>query len=906
MAFGGAVKLTGESEYKKALSNISQGLKEVSAQMKLTSATYDKNDKSAAALTAKSKDLARQMDLQKQKIDTLRAQYAAMSEQYAKNAQKNEELKRTYDAEKAKLDEIGRTLGTTSKEYLQQKDVVAQLAQEVKKSEAAQTANEKSMSKMRVEILNAEADVKKTEKAIDGLNKEFNETDGEVNGAAKSLKDAEKGLKNVGDEAEKSGKKLEAFRKIGTGLKAVGVAIAAVGTVAVASGKKIYGMAKDTADAGDEIDKMSQKLGLSTTAYQEWDYVLGMSGVEINSMQIGMKTLTNQIDAAKKGGEDATNRFKALGISLNDLKNDSREEIFAKVIKGFQGMEDSTERAALANKIFGRSGQELTPLFNESIEDTEKLKQAAQDLGFVMSEDAVNASAAFKDSLDTLSRTFAGVKNNLLGELLPGITGITDGLSLLFSGTEGGAEKIAEGTKDLTDALGGIITKAADTFSQLFPSLLEAGGGIAKALVGLIGKAANALLKEAPKILKVGVSLAIELIKGLTSELPSAAKELTKVLSSDIIPALLDAVPMVLDAAFQLVEAILDAFSDATTIANIVNAVLDLIPKLVETLKSGLPLIISAATQLLSGIIQALPLVLENLLSELPTFIVQMIDFFLEYRIEMLRMAVTVFMELVKAIPIVVKELISALPQILTTLKTELIDKATEKLSKLWEDIKNIFAPVGDFFKEKWDAIRNVFANVGIWFSEKFTDAWNKIKNVFSGVAEFFGGIWGKIKDKFTQLGTKIGNAISGAVKSGINGIISQIERIINGGINLINGAINLINKIPGVNIGKLGNLSLPRLAKGAVVDRPTLAEIGENGAEAIVPLENNTKWIKKVAAELRLNTASLAREQPNAETQFNSMLNAFKQALSEMKIELDDETAGKFVERTVSRVIYS
>jgi hypothetical protein len=124
----------------------------------------------------------------------------------------------------------------------------------------------------------------------------------------------------------------------------------------------------------------------------------------------------------------------------------------------------------------------------------------------------------------------------------------------------------------------------------------------------------------------------------------------------------------------------------------------------------------------------------------------------------------------------------------------------------------------------------------------------------------------------------------------------------------LINGAIRLINKIPGVSIGRLGRLSLPRLAKGGVVDDPTVAEIGENGAEAIVPLENNTKWIKRVASELQntmnQNLASV-NQYRNDEREYNGMVNAFKEALSVMKIELDDEVAGRFVERTVATAIY-
>ena len=88
--------------------------------------------------------------------------------------------------------------------------------------------------------------------------------------------------------------------------------------------------------------------------------------------------------------------------------------------------------------------------------------------------------------------------------------------------------------------------------------------------------------------------------------------------------------------------------------------------------------------------------------------------------------------------------------------------------------------------------------------------------------------MWDTIKNKFSSIGTSIADAIGGAVKSGINGVISAIERTINKGVGLINGAIDLINLIPGVSVGKVKELKLPRLAKGGVVYEPTLAEIGE------------------------------------------------------------------------------
>lgn len=166
----------------------------------------------------------------------------------------------------------------------------------------------------------------------------------------------------------------------------------------------------------------------------------------------------------------------------------------------------------------------------------------------------------------------------------------------------------------------------------------------------------------------------------------------------------------------------------------------------------------------------------------------------------------------------------------------------------LWSKIKEIFSPVANFFKSIWN------------------NAFNAVKTVFSPIVNFFGGIWDKIKNKFSSLGTSIGDAIGGAVKAGINGVISLIENSINSAISLINGAIKLINLLPGVSVGYVQKLHMPRLAKGGIVDSATIAMVGEQGKEAVVPLENNTEWMDKLADRLAARMASPTRVSLNVD----------------------------------------
>lgn len=175
----------------------------------------------------------------------------------------------------------------------------------------------------------------------------------------------------------------------------------------------------------------------------------------------------------------------------------------------------------------------------------------------------------------------------------------------------------------------------------------------------------------------------------------------------------------------------------------------------------------------------------------------------------------------------------------------------TEKFQQAWDGIKQVFSVFVDYFKMQWENVKLIFSVVKDVLTGNFSDAWEGIKKVFNNFKGFFSNLWNTIKSTFSALGTKIGDAIGGSVKAGINKVITWIENTINKAIGLINGAIGIINKLPGVSVPTLSKLSLPRLAKGGIVDSATIAMIGEQGKEAVVPLENNTEWIDMLAAKI-------------------------------------------------------
>ena len=169
--------------------------------------------------------------------------------------------------------------------------------------------------------------------------------------------------------------------------------------------------------------------------------------------------------------------------------------------------------------------------------------------------------------------------------------------------------------------------------------------------------------------------------------------------------------------------------------------------------------------------------------------------------------------------------------------------------------VKSAWNGAKSFFSGIWSGIKGVFGSVGSWFRSTFQKAWSNIKSVFSGWGSFFSGLWSKVKSKFGSIGTSIGTAMGNAVKNGMNGALSKVEGAINKGIGLINSAIRLANKLPGINVGTVGTISLPRLAQGGVLERGQVGLLEGTGAEAVVPLERNTEWIDKVAAQFNNRT---------------------------------------------------
>ena len=402
------------------------------------------------------------------------------------------------------------------------------------------------------------------------------------------MNEAEVLIKFKADDTDVEKKTSNLSNKLSGLAKGLAVGVAAVGTAAAATTKALINGATETAKYGDEIDKTSQKIGFGTEAYQKWDYAMQIAGTSMKDCSIGLKTMTNKIDDALNGSSSAIAMFDKLGISVDDLKGKTREDIFGMVVSGLQNTTDELTKAAIANDVFGRSGQELMPLFNETTENTQKLLEEAEKYGMVMSENAVKNSADFNDSLTRMQKTITGVKNKLLGELLPGFSTLMDGISGLVAGQDDAGEKVAEGITNVVETISKVLPKIVEVVGNLIPKLIPVVGeiltSVSQALLDNLPTIISGILKLLPGLLKAVVMIIEGIIKALPDIILILAEMLPELLPTiieailEIIPMLIDNLPLFIKAGIQLIVGL------AEGILKSIPKVLEIIPKLISSI----------------------------------------------------------------------------------------------------------------------------------------------------------------------------------------------------------------------------------------------------------------------------------------------------------------------------------
>lgn len=699
-------------------------------------------------------------------------------------------------------------------------------------------------------------EITQTEANLKSMRNELSTTEKAIKDVAKGGKTAEDATSNYKDAVKEAKEELadfkdkasETFETLKDGAKVMGTAL---GGAMVATGGYALKLSTDfdkafntlvtrtgaSADEMDDLNEAMERVYANNFGESIEDVAESMATVRQNTKLSGkeLQTATERALLLRDTFEFEVNESTRAAKMLMDQYGMSAEDAYNLIAQGAQnGLDKNGDLLDTINEYavhFNNLGLSAEDMFNMLVNGAENGTFSVDKLGDAVKEFSIRAI----DGSDATAEGFEAIGLN------------ADEMAKKFG--EGG-ESAKEALKQTATALFNMEDPIAQNAAgvALFGTMWEdLGADGVKALMDLEGEVSTS--KDALE----------DINNTKYDDIGSAIEGLGRTLETDVVKPLGEELKPVVEEAIEYVRENGPQIKDV--ISQIVEAVGDFIGWIVDNKDAVISTIVAIGTGLLvwnvasmiNGVVGAIKAY--KLANEGATLSQALFNAVLNANPIML--IITAVVALVAGIVTFIAtndearaKFIEIWNKIKETAKV-VLEAIVKFFKEAWESIKKAWDACVTFFSDLWTKIKNTFSSVGSWFKTTFSNAWTAIKNVFSGWGEFFSGLWTKIKNKFSDIGSNIGSAISNTVKSGINGVLGTVERVINSGIGLINKAIRLANKIPGVNVGELGTISLPRLAKGGVVKSRTIAEIGEAGAEAIVPLENNTGFLRPLAKEL-------------------------------------------------------
>lgn len=407
------VELSGEAKYKEALKSLSTDNKVLSSEMRKLKAEFKDQTDSMEFLTRKGELLNKQLNTQKERVDTLRAAVAHAKEQYGAAAEETKEW-------------------------------VAKLN-------------------------NAEAQQFNLEHAIEENNEALENQGKSMTGLGDiAEKFADKLGINIPEGAKKALNGVKGFSS-GT-VAAMGVAAAAVGATTLVY-KKLFDLAIEQAAEADTILTDSLITGISTESLQKWNYAANLVDVSGDVITKSLSRLTRSMDDARGGNAELTAAFAKLGISITDSNGQLRdnEKVFYELVDALGAVENATERDALSMTIMGKSAQELNPLIIQGGEALRALGEEAENTGYILDEAQIKKLGEVDDAYQRMQLTVEANRKQLAVEFAPAaieaMTMFSDAVTragkfLVDSGIITGLGSILESTL-------GIIGAGADVMSTI-------------------------------------------------------------------------------------------------------------------------------------------------------------------------------------------------------------------------------------------------------------------------------------------------------------------------------------------------------------------------------------------------------------------------------------------------------
>ena len=677
----------------------------------------------------------------------------------------------------------------TKKQEILQK----QLAEQAKKAEAA----EEALKKMR------EAGIDPTDPAYQKMQTNLNNTKAEMAKTENQIKSTSEELKSSKVNWEAVG---ETVGKVG---KAFGAALAALGTAAVGAASALAGLTVSASNYADDLITQATFTRQTTDDLQKYAYAARFIDVEVNTLTKSMAKNIKSMDSARNGSAAYADAYKKLGVSVTGANGELRNsnDVYWDCIDALGSIQNETERDALAMQLFGKSAQELNSVIEAGSEAFKELGDEAEQMGFILSEDAVNRLGAFNDKLQVLQAGAEGLKNAASLIALPFLDTLAgEGIPIM-----------TKFSKAVMDAEGD-VTKMADAL----------GEGISDVL--------NLIVEKLPEFIDMGVQMVTSLISGIVSNAPTIASAAVQIVET-LVEGIAELLPLLIEGAAQLIAGL--ATGLAKSLPELVPTIVDVVLKIVQTLIDNIPLLIDAALQLITGLAQGIINAIPVLVAALPQLITSLIDGLLSAIPQIIQAGIDLLTALVAALPEIIAAIVEAIPQIIDGIITALtenipliIQAGIDLLVALIQNLPTIIVEIVKAVPQIVSGIVQAFASLGgelvnagdnllhsLWegISGAASWLWEKVSgwasSLVSGIKDFFG--IHSPSTVFAEIGGNMADGVGVGFTDNMGGVEGDMTAAMGGA-----GALTAAEAVNAVNNGIIANIEGLSGAVNAIVER--------------------------------------------------------------------------------------
>lgn len=548
--------LSGEKEYKQAISEIGSGMKVLDAEMRKVTSAYGKNADSAKLLGQQNDILQRQIYSQTEKIRYMQEALKNSVKKTGESSKATMAWKASLQNATAKLNDLNNQMRENEKRMEGEKEqkyrknierlsasmdvldaemrkVSAKYADNAESAELSAAKTDLLTQKISlqydkidnlkaaleeaaenygsnaVETLRWEKELNNAEAELYKLNGQLKNNTEQVEDTTTATEDAGQSMGNLGDVVNGLTSKLgiqlpdgmkssmNAMGSLDAQSLALAGGFAAVAAAIVKAEKAMISMTKESAAFADNIITLSMQTGQSTQQLQEFAYASELIDVSVDTLQGSLTKLTNNMQDTMNGTGNAKASFEALGVSVTNADGSMRSanDVFYETIDALGKVKNETERDAMSMDIFGRSAQDLNPLIIQGSKTLKAYADEAHNMGYVLDDEALSALGAVDDAYQRLQKTQEGVKNQLAVEFAPYLEEFYGDVTTMVK--DGGKAIKDSGIVDafgmLLETVGDILNPMSDLSNNRVPALTKALQPLAKVM---------ALMADAAELLK--------------------------------------------------------------------------------------------------------------------------------------------------------------------------------------------------------------------------------------------------------------------------------------------------------------------------------------------------------------------------------------------------------------------